>query len=236
MTGTKGRELLPRPVAGARKALGLSQELVAAVFPPLGSALRFWTEKSRQNDVSVLADALEKRGYAAIADLDEGQREWLLPQTYRFLEQIRLSEYRHNLKVVADVIAGGLIDYQTSDSGRSIRAARRLEMLGYEELVAIGKLPSAFQLAEKRSTMGPRFNALCCIEPCDLEAVLQKGDPAVDNYKCQEWLHELATRGVLTAGGSAQHVGGIFYYRCAAYDEIIDSVECVLASDTEADQ
>jgi hypothetical protein len=107
-------------------------------------------------------------------------------------------------------------------------------MMSYQELVALSHLPAAFRISEEQSTLEPKFHSLCCISDSHLKDAFEQDGHEVSFYKCTEWLHELALRGLLTVGASGQHIGGIFYYRNAAYTEVIDSVRSGIDPDAEA--
>lgn len=225
--------LLPDPRPGAGKLVRFMGEAAAASLGPVGGFLKILVDhrnqESFERDINILLDEVESVGISRLSDLSEGQRERFIPHAYRFCEQVRMRDYQHNLRVLAKIITQGLTDPDGSDVGTVARAARRLEMLTHDELVALAATHDAFnraEIAEDRE----EHESYHYISSSDLHKCLIDNKIIASHMQCDHWLHELSVRGVLTASSSPQHSEGIFYYRNSAFYEIIEAVLGVAAA------
>lgn len=196
---------------------------IAGSFVPGGGVLKASLEilvrKRLEEGQRVLFAEIEERG---ISVLSKEKWEYFIPAAYRFFEQVRLGEYQHNLKILAKMIADGTSAHdEPSDVGAIARAARKLEMLPREHLIALSRCERAFDLyAASEEADGYWIG----IDSDELKTSFAEIGEEVLNIQCGEWLHELASRGILTTGGRASRIGGLYYYKNQFYREIIKTV------------
>lgn len=131
-------EGIPNPKGSAKTVSSISL-FVIGQLGPLGAAAKelvnnFFAKKAEESRV-LLISAIEDRGIAALAELSEEQVEYLIPASLRFYEQVRLGEYRHNLKVLASFLADGLVQAPSPpDPGDVGKLSRQLEYLSVFDL------------------------------------------------------------------------------------------------------
>jgi hypothetical protein len=141
---------LPEPIEGAAARNEFSQRAIAALLPGIGEVVAYGLgqliQKRLKAGTDVLIEEIEQSGRARLDQLTEGQKEYFLPQAYRFMEAVRVGEYRHNLRVLAKILAGTIGDEgEQADTGIMLRAARALEGLPFDGLVALARCNDAFE-------------------------------------------------------------------------------------------
>ncbi len=210
---------VPQPKKGASDIFEVSSAILSTLLPPLTilkAGADILVRKRMEDGQRLLISEIEDKGVSGLSD---EKWDYYVPAAYRFFEQVRLGEYEHNLRILAKLIAGDLSESNAStDLGKVGRAARKLEMLTKEQLLALSKCPRAFEIYEASSESDGYW---ICIEEQELQASFAEDDLIVKPIECQEWLHELSCRGILTSGGRPSRVGGTFYYRNSVFNEII---------------
>lgn len=132
---------MTRPVQPTTSALDI-YEITSSIITdliPLGSTFKsgfdLLIRKRLEEGQKILLDEIEFKGLNV---LSTEQWDYFIPVAYRFFEQVRLGEYKHNLKVVAGLISIDLKPPTSQhDIGAISRAARKLEMLPLEHLEAL---------------------------------------------------------------------------------------------------
>jgi hypothetical protein len=216
---------VPQPTKNAADVYEIAAAIVSTLLPPL-AVFKAGTDvliRKRMEDGQRLL--LAEIGQMGTGKLAEEKWDYYVPAAYRFFEQVRLGEYEHNLRVLAKLIAGDLNAQQNDvDVGKIGRAARKLEMLPKAHLVALSRCKRAFEIyAASDESEG----CWICIDESELRMSLAEVGVNAEAIECQEWLHELAARGILTSGGRPSRVSGTFYFKNAVFDEIISSAGAV---------
>lgn len=195
-------------------------------FAPGGGVLKasldILVRKRLEEGQRILVAEIKERG---ISSLSEEKWEYYIPAAYRFFEQVRLGEYQHNLKILAKMIADGTSAHdEPSDVGAIARAARKLEMLPLEHLFALSRCERAFEIYAASEEAAASGRSWICIDSDELKMSFAEIGEEVANSQCGEWLHELASRGLLTTGSRAGMIGGLYYYKNQFYRETIKTV------------
>ncbi|KQW31049.1 hypothetical protein ASE36_01785 [Rhizobium sp. Root274] len=131
-------EGIPDPSKSAKTVSAISLTVLADLVPG-GSAFRdlvgAYQSKKIEEYRQLLLTEIHQRGLKAFDDLSDTQIEFIIPAAYRFFEQVRLGEYRHNLKILARFLANGLVDQVSLPKPGDVgRLARQLEYLDELEL------------------------------------------------------------------------------------------------------
>lgn len=216
----------PQPNNNAADVYEICAAIMSTLLPPL-AALKAGADilirKRMEEGQRLLIAEIGQMGTGKLAD---EKWDFYVPAAYRFFEQARLGEYEHNLRVLAKLISGDLNAQECDvDIGKIGRAARKLEMLPKKHLVALSRCKRAFEIHAATE----RFDGYwMCINACELHTSLTEVGVNAEVIECQEWLHELAVRGILTSGGRPSSVGGIFYFKNAIFEEIISSAEAAV--------
>lgn len=213
-----------QPIKHADDIRNVTLEIFSSFVPGGGvlkASLDILVRKRLEEGQRILVAEIKERG---ISSLSEEKWEYYIPAAYRFFEQVRLGEYEHNLKILAKMIADGASAHdEPSDVGAIARAARKLEMLPLEHLFALWRCERAFEIyaaSEEAETSGGYLN----IDSDELRKSFAEIRKEVLNIQCSEWLHELASRGLLTPGSRASRIGGLYYYKNQFYRETIKTV------------
>jgi hypothetical protein len=129
---------LPDPVPKARSLAALSAIVVSELLPGGGlfkELVDAHLAKRMDRYRAVLIKEVEAQGISALESLTEGQLEFIVPAAYRFFEQVRLGEYRHNLTILARFVACGMnSEPALAEPGDVGRLCRQLEYLSAFEL------------------------------------------------------------------------------------------------------
>lgn len=91
-------------------------------------------------------------------------------------------------------------------------------MLPIEYLRALARCQRAFEIYLNSDECDGYW---ICIDALDLSSSFKDAGLDIPPIKCQEYLHELSVRGILTSGDRPQRVGGFFYYKNSTFEEII---------------
>jgi hypothetical protein len=208
---------LPQLAPHANTVLG-AIDFVLSGAPYAGEIYRGMIVRRIRESRDILINAIRHRGISEVSSLTEAQKDFILPASYRFLEQVRLGEYEHNLKVLASIIAGE-IDPSTiePDVGKLARAARRLEMLPSDCLVAISLFDKAISHYNARTQNEGLFCAI------DLKEVLHNAELNYEIGKVRGMIDELAWRGIIVQqqGFWIDGPDSTSYAPTYAYSEII---------------
>jgi hypothetical protein len=173
--------------------------------------------------MQILVEEVRSKGIEALDDLSEGQKEYFIPQAYRFGEQIRVGEYDHNLRVLAKVIAADLVDETArADSAKALRLARKMEGLTPENLVVLGCCRDAFIQRARNNDPEPPY-----ILPSVVVEGLPKSMRDMGETRRDDSLVELLSRGILR---DAALILGHGYCETCLYRELVAAAyEVVLA-------
>lgn len=216
---------LPKPTQDAKSITNITLAVASQFFPPLAilkEGFELLIDKRIEEGRQILVDEIIRNGINILTDK---QIEHYIPSAYSFFKQVQIGEYQHNLRILARMISGEItMQEREPDATRVGRAARKLEMLPAEHLAALARCPRAFEIHKNSDKCDGYW---IYIGELELQASFKEVSMNISPIKCQEYLHELAIRGILTSGGSPQHVGGIFYYKNTAFDEIISAVSSV---------
>ncbi|MDO6967011.1 hypothetical protein [Rhizobium alvei] len=214
---------LPQPTKHAFEIYEVTSAIMTEFVPGL-SVIKALSDIAIQKRLeagqALLIGEISRTGLTALSN---EKWSYYVPAAYRFFEQIRIGEYDHNLSVLAKLIAGDLEgDIASADVGKIGRAASKLEMLPREHLVALSRCERAFEIYQASDVCDGYW---ICIDAHDLLASFADAGKDVSLIKCYEWLHELSSRGLLTASGRPSKIGGIFYYRNSVYNEIFSAIQ-----------
>ncbi len=218
---------VPQPNENASDIYEVSSAIVTSLIPPL-AILKVGTDilirRRLEQGQSLLISEINKNG---LPELTNEKWDYYVPAAYRFFEQVRLGEYNHNLTILAKLIAGDLAAADSSpDIGKIGRAAAKLEMLSKEHLFALARCERAFEIYHASEECDGHW---ICIGDLELMESYKEIGLELQPVKCREYLHELASRGLLTAGGRPSRVGGTFYYKNSVFDEIISAAKSAAA-------
>lgn len=214
---------VPKPSKSAHDVYKIASAIVTTLVPPLEvfkAGADVLIRKRLEAGQALLIKEIQCTG---IGLLSEEKWEYYVPVAYRFFEQVRLGEYTHNITVLAKIIAGDLNAAKTDpDIGKIGRTASKLEMLPKDVLVALSRCERAFEIYEASDECDGYW---ICIDQSELVMSFTEVGVDVKPMQCQEWLHELSSRGILTSGGRPSRIGGTFYYRNSVYQEIIEATK-----------
>lgn len=214
---------LPQPSKSTRDIYEISAAVVTTLVPPLAAfkaGADILIRKRLEAGQALLLEEIRSSGVDALSN---EKWDYYLPAAYRFFEQVRLGEYEHNLSVLAKLIAGDLrATDPLPDIGKIGRAASKLEMLPKEVLIALSRCERAFEIYETTDECDGYW---ICIDAPELIASFAEVGVDVKAIQCQEWLHELGCRGILTSSDRPSRIGGTFYYRSSVYREIIQGAK-----------
>ena len=211
---------LPQPNENARTVPSLAIAIIDTI-PFLGSAIKFYVQKSLDDARELLVSEISDRGIGVLDNLTDVQREFFIPAGYRFFEQARLGEYQHNLRVLACLIGNELRDCDQGDVGKVARTARRLEMISENHLKYIALINSALQEDGSQNETLKRDS----ISPSFLIEMQQVGERDVP--EAIQAFYDLEWRGVIT-----RREGAVFasspestsYRLTNSYFEIMEAV------------
>lgn len=212
---------VPQPKKNAVEVVEITMAIVGAVVPPI-AVIKPWIDAHQKSKAEhaqkILISEIEEHGISMIND---DQYEFYVPAVYRFLEQVRLGEYEHNLRVLAALIAQGLADKpDRPDVGVIGRAARKLELISNGELETLAASKVAW---DRMLEIGPTLASEYYIAHKGiLDAHERMGLPA-SLEDLADRLHELNVRGLLRYEPPAGHFHGGFSFTSAGR-EIIDAV------------
>ncbi len=214
---------IPQPTQSAMQIYEVSAAIASTFIPGVAAAkpiLDLYLKRKERLVQEVLIKEIHDRGIEA---LNDEQFEFYVPALYRFLEQVRIGEYEHNLKVLAALIADGLKQpaYNVSVIGR---AARRLEMITIEELQTLAAAKIAM---DGRVSEGPTLENELSINHLDILNTLAALGHQTEMPVLSERLEELCTRGLLRYSPPSGFFHGGFY-PTSALAEIIDAVELIV--------
>ncbi|XAZ22449.1 hypothetical protein LVY75_27110 [Sinorhizobium sp. B11] len=219
--GKIAMSLPPQPTKNAKAVYEILAGVIGAFVPAaaaLKPAMDRYLDKQMQQAQDMLMHAISERGITA---LNDEQFEFYVPAVYRFLEQVRIGEYEHNLKVLAALITQGVAgDPKRSDLGTIERAARKLELISNAELETLAATKVAWdQVIQDGPTLSSEGHM---VYKAILDAHKTMGLP-IELHDLAERLHELNVRGILRySPPSGFFHGG--YSPTRAYFEIIDAV------------
>lgn len=208
-----------QPTKNASTIYEITSAIISDIIP-FGSTLKagfdFLVKKRLEEGQILLINEIKSKGIDIIS---EERWDYFIPSAYRFFEQVRLGEYNYNLIILGRLIANDLKSTDIhQDVGKIARAARKLEMLPYKYLRALSRCERAFEIYTTKSECDHYW---ICIDNAELiESFSEIGENVLPIH-CDEWLHELSARGILTTGGRPSRVGGHYYYRNQFYHEII---------------
>ena len=215
---------LPQPTGTAKPLVGIAHAIVESlpnVGPWLALAMRSAVDRSIVEGQRILSEEFSRRGIEALDDLTEEQREWFVPAGYRFFEQARLGEYEHNLRVLARLVAGEMLDENRKDVGRVARAARRLESISKKHLLCLACI------TDEIST---RVDAVASSAPLTIsvDAILERSAPKqISADEVLEAMQELEWRGIVSRREGeilASGRGPSVYELTAAYYDIFEAI------------
>jgi hypothetical protein len=206
---------LPEPTEGAAARNEFSQRAIAALLPGIGEVIAYGLgqliQKRLKVGTDILIEEIERSGRARLDQLTEGQKEYFLPQAYRFMEQVRVGEYRHNLRVLAKILAGTIGDEgERADTGIMLRSARALEGLPLDGLVALARCDEAFEkhrAPEFEFENGSRF---VTISEQSLMSAYGSCGEHLGFPEAAQHLTELAARGFLFLEPGSRFEGSAF--------------------------
>lgn len=212
---------LPQPVKSVDTVIRITNAICSSL-PGLATLKEFMQamqERKIEHYQKILVDLVHECG---ISVLSEEQAQFYLPSAYRFFEQVRIGEYDHNLRTLGRLIAGELAAEPCGDVGKIGRAARKLEMLTFEQLNFLAMCKRGFELTHtsKRESTTPG-----CLDPVHMIDVFGELGISINFSQATEKLHELSVRGLLTVSGNPKTIGGHYYYVNAAFLEIIQAAE-----------
>jgi hypothetical protein len=192
---------LPEPIEGAATRNELVQVLIAALFPGgeiFAYGLGQLIQKRLRAGTDMLIEEIERSGKTRLDQLTEGQKEYFVPQAYRFMEQVRVGEYRHNLRVLAKILAGTIGDEgERADTGIMLRAARALEGLPFDGLVALARCDEAFEKHPAPPFKFANGSRFVTISQRSLIDVSRLHGEELTFPEAAQYLTELAARGFL---------------------------------------
>jgi hypothetical protein len=222
ITGGRTMPDLPQPARNTMEIVGVTSALTGAVldqlFPGIGTAFRevvaLAVKRRIESGEKMLLEEVRRRGISA---LDDPKFDFFVPAYYRFLEQVRLGEYDHNLAVLAKLIAGELEDgAATHDVGRVGRAAQKLHLLSHKELAAVVRCIRIFDNPVDLTRDGRDY----VLTVKEFISAPDSTGLQFDHREANQILHELSIRGLLTYAGAPAMSGAPGYYRNTALDEI----------------
>jgi hypothetical protein len=218
---------VPQPNESALGVYEVASAIVTSLIPPL-AVLKAGTDilirRRLEHGQSLLLSEIKQNGFS---ELSNEKWDYYVPAAYRFFEQVRLGEYDHNLKILSKLIAGDLeAENNAPDIGKIGRAAAKLEMLPKGHLFALARCERAFEIYQ---ASGECDGYWICIGGQELMESYEEIGLELRPLDCQEYLHELASRGLLNAGGRPTRVGGTFYYKSSVFNEIINAAKSTVA-------
>lgn len=217
---------VPQPSEGALDTYEICMAIASELVPGwslVKATSDVLIRRRMQHGQRILIEEISRSGRDALTD---ERFNYYVPAAYRFFEQVRLGEYEHNLKILAKIISRDLEpDVLAPDVGRVARAASKLEMLPEAHLVALAYCERAFEIYRASDQYDGYW---LCIDSHNLKASFAEAQIDVEPINCQEWLHELSSRGLLTLGAHPGAVGGFFYYRNDIFDEIINAAKATI--------
>jgi hypothetical protein len=219
--GVREMTLFPQPAKNATVVYDVVCGVLADFFPG-GATIKTIVDTYLQNKRSgierLLLEAISERGIGAI---DEEQFEFYVPAIYRFVEQVRVGEYEHNLRVLAALIADGCAQASgPADAGVISRAAKRLELISFEELVTLAATKAAWDM---RLSEGPTLQSEFTIDNLAILRAHDAQGQSLELPELAERLHELSVRGLLLySPPSGFFHGG--YAPTRAFNELINAV------------
>lgn len=219
---------VPEPTKTAADVYEVASAIASTFLPPLAifkAGADLLIKKRMEEGQRILISEIRANGPD---ELSQDKWDYYIPAAYRFFEQVRLGEYEYNLRVLAKLLSGDLSALNTgADVGKIGRAAKKLEMLPKPHLIALSKCPRAFELYAASSESDGYW---ICIDEPELKSSFAESGLDVKALDCQEWLHELASRGLLTAGGRPSRVGGTYYYKNSVFNEVITAAQAVVSA------
>jgi hypothetical protein len=213
---------LPAPRRDALEIIEITNGLTCAaldlIAPGAGTALRGAVSMAVRKKIlwgeEQLLREVKRHGISA---LDNPQLEFFVPAYYRFLEQVRLGEYEHNLTVLAKLITGEVASENVDrDIGCVGRAAHKLHLLSFEELSALAHCLRIFDNPQKAPQDGKAY----ILTTRDFAAFPDPHGATFEFRRAHEMLHELNIRGLLIDTGAAGFGGASGYYQSPALREI----------------
>jgi len=197
---------------------GLTGVVIDTIIPGVGSTIRgavsIAIRQRMERGEAILLEEIRRSGLDA---LDNEQLDFFVPAYYRFLEQVRLGEYEHNLMLLAKLITGcAAAEAVERDVGRVGRAAQKLHLLSRAELDALAHCLRIFDNPLELS--GDRHALF--LTPRDFAARPRPDGVRFIEKDALQMLHELSIRGLLTYAGTPAINGAPAYYRNKALDEI----------------
>lgn len=212
---------VPQPKKNAVEVVEITMAIVGAVVPPI-AVIKPWIDAHQkfkaERAQKILISEIEEHG---ISMIDDDQYEFYVPAVYRFLEQVRLGEYEHNLRVLAALIAQGLANKPNRpDVGIIGRAARKLELISNGELETLAASKVALdQILDN----GPSLSSEYHFDHKGLLDTHERMAMPVSLEDLVDRLHELNVRGLLRySPPSGFFHGGYSFTRAGR--EIIDAV------------
>lgn len=216
---------LPMPTRGALGKAEIASAIVADALAALAipggatasKTLERLLNRRLQQAQDELFDAISRGEYGLLSSPDY---ENLVPNALTYFEAARRGEYEHNLKVLAALLAG---EFRVSeaDPGKIRRAARRLEAMSQEELEFLVVLKKVYDKKEKSEGFDGHH---LCIEDRDVVDYFGR------EYKSPETeinsrLIDFISRGLLFIGSNPGYIGGQYYYKTEAFNEIVAAAE-----------
>lgn len=214
---------LPAPTKNAFSVIdtcgAIVFDILSLVIPTntLSNVLLKYKEKKLKAGQEILLCELRKGN---IEILNDEQYSVFIPGAYQFFEAARYGEYEHNLRLLAKLLTVELCN-SVPDSGKTARNRRRLEFLSLPALHALAAAHRAFENA-KASPEFDGFHQFITASELVRAMGMEFISPAVE---ANSYLVDFLARGLLFIGGNPNTIGGQYYYKTSAFDEIIVSAK-----------
>jgi hypothetical protein len=212
---------LPKPVKGAQGILSVSSTILAEMLSALGVpatsiAVKFIEIVSKNNIEKSTRLLLEQVAKGNIELLTDPDYEGLIPNTIAYYEAAKLGEFRHNLKILALMLIGESQKAQI-DPSKVARTARRIASMSQADLQMLVTLKSVFDIkASEKNYDGYHL----FLSAGDIVRFLDRPYKAPET-EINSQLIDFVSRGLLFIGGNPATIGGHYYYKTIAFDEII---------------
>lgn len=216
---------LPAPKPGALRVIEITEAVVVDVLAAFGipggaviaAAVKALAESRLEKGTEVLIEELKN---ANICILNDEQAQVFIPNAYRFYEAVKQGEYKHNLRILARIMAGNAKE-GTGSTADVLRFARTIEGLSEDELALLWNCHRLARDIWDRRHESDKIRFICAAELILFVEAYNTYTP-YDRFALRGRLAALASRGLLIPDGTTRlSKGEEYYYEAPALSELV---------------
>ena len=220
---------LPSPTNGASEVAKLAIGVAASLLPGAGVVAPIANFAIERRVNAARNFVIEELSRGNIKILTDKQIDALMPMGHKLSEAAKAGEYKHNLRLLAEILKNELQKDEPDPCGFA-RMANRISGLSLDEMKVIALIDASLSKLNKSSTDAPTQSTRPFVSAQQLAS-----DPSnqgkYDRFLLEDFLNELAARGLLIPNGSMlAGKNEQYYYASRSFVELIENARSSLCA------